>query len=513
MEYSIFSFINTFVVSAASLFLYSALRIIYAVRWRPKSLEKYFKQQGIKGTSYKLFHGDTKEIVRSSKEAWSRPINLTHHIVPRVVPFIYQMVESYGKICLSWKETIPNIIVADTELMKLILTDKSGHFVKPPIQPLAALLQLGASTLDGEKWAKRRRLITPAFHLEKLKEKIPAFAIACANLIERWTNLVSSQGSSELDVAPEFHNLASNVIARVAFGSSYEEGKKIFELQKEQALLVIQAHYSFYIPGFRFIPTRKNRRGYDIDKEIKATLREMIRKKEQAITNGVFRDNDLLCLLLECKEQSNNDMTVEDVIEECKLFYFAGEETTANWLTWTLIILSMYPNWQERAREEVLQVCGKRIPSAENLNHLKVVSMILHEVLRLYPPTLVLARQTSKKTTIGGISIPAGVRIQLPTLLLHYDAEYWGDDVEEFKPERFAEGVSKATKDQIAFYPFGWGPRFCLGQNFAMIEAKMALAMILQHFWFELSPSYIHAPYQAITLQPQHGAPIVLHQI
>ncbi|XVE65880.1 hypothetical protein DITRI_Ditri08aG0034900 [Diplodiscus trichospermus] len=513
MECLIFNLINTLLLSAASLLLYSLLRIIYAIWWRPKSLEKYFKQQGIKGTSYNLFHGDTQEVVRSCKEAWSRPMNLTHHIVPRVVPFIYQMVENYGRICLSWKETIPNIIVADTELMKLVLADKSGHFVKPPVNPLVALLPRGVSTLEGEKWAKRRRLITPAFHHEKLKEMIPAFEISCANLIERWTKLVSPKRSYELDVAPEFHNLASDVIARAAFGSSYEEGKKIFELQKEQAVLVIEAHYSFYFLGFRFIPTTKNKRRYHIDKEIKATLREMILKKEQAIANGEFIDNDLVCLLLECKEQSNNDMTVEDVIEECKLFYFAGQETTANSLTWTLIILSMYPNWQEKAREEVLQVCGKRIPTAENINHLKVVSMILNEVLRLYPPLTVLARQTSKKTTIGGISVPAGVQIQLPTLLLHYDAEHWGDDAEEFKPERFAEGVSKATKDQIAFYPFGWGPRFCLGQNFAMIEAKMALAMILQRFWFELSPSYIHAPYQVITLQPQHGAPIILHQI
>lgn len=102
----------------------------------------------------------------------------------------------------------------------------------------------------------------------------------------------------------------------------------------------------------------------------------MIHKKEQAMRNGEFRNNDLLGLLLQCKGQSENEMTVEDVIEECKLFYFAGQETTATWLTWTLIILSMYPNWQEKAREEVQQICGKTIPSAESINHLKVVSAL-----------------------------------------------------------------------------------------------------------------------------------------
>ncbi|XP_068658474.1 cytochrome P450 CYP72A616-like [Aristolochia californica] len=495
------------------------LRLAYSVWWKPKKLEKFFKQQGVVGPPYRLLFGNLKEFLSSMKEAQLKPMNLSHKIIPRVAPFFENTMLNYGKTSITWFGPSPRIHIMDPEMIKEILTNKFGQFEKPEVNPQIKLLLTGVAILEGEKWAKHRRIINPAFHMEKIKRMLPAFSASCCELISRWEKSVGSEGSFELDVWPEIQNLTGDVISRAAFGSNYKEGNRIFQLQREQAKYLVEAADSVYIPGFRFLPTKKNRRRQAIDREVRALVTSMIKKREKATKLGEAPRDDLLGLLLESnwresQEQGNSKgMTTEEVIRECKLFYFAGQETTAVLLTWTLIVLGMHPTWQERARDEVLEVFGKKKPEFDGLSQLKIVTMILYEVLRLYPPLVFLLRSVNKDMKLGGISLPAGMEIVLPTLLVHHDRDLWGKDAEEFNPERFAEGIAKATNNKVSFIPFGWGPRICVGQNFAFVEAKIVLAMILQNFLFELSPSYAHAPHSLVTIHPQHGAQIIFHKL
>ncbi|CAG7877559.1 unnamed protein product [Brassica rapa] len=508
-------------------------RTLNWVWFKPKMLESYLRRQGLSGSPYTPLVGDVRRDYTMSMEARSKPIKTTDDIIPRVVPFPSHMLKTYGmftkrllsivsfyvagtgRTFFTWRGPIPTITITDPEQIKEVF-NKIYDFQKPHSFPLGRLIATGLFSYDGDKWAKHRRIINPAFHLEKIKNMVPAFHQSCSEVVGKWDKLVSDKGSScEVDVWLGLVSMTADVISRTAFGSSYKEGQRIFELQAELALLLTQAFRRIFIPGYRYYPTKGNRRMKAAAREVQDILRGIVNRRLRAREAGEAPSEDLLGTLLESNlgQAKGTGMSIEDVIEECKLFYFAGQETTSVLLVWTMVMLSQHQDWQARARDEVKQVFGDKEPDTEGLNHLKIMTMILYEVLRLYPPVVQLTRAIHKEMKLGDLTLPGGTHISLPVMLVQRDTNLWGNDAGEFKPDRFKDGVSKATKSQVSFIPFAWGPRICIGQNFAMLEAKMAMALILQRFSFELSPSYVHAPYNVFTLHPQFGAHLILHKL
>ncbi|KAK3164838.1 hypothetical protein QOZ80_1AG0025480 [Eleusine coracana subsp. coracana] len=313
--------------------LWWAWRALERAWIRPLRLDRALRAQGLGGTAYRFPSGDMKEFVRLAVAARSQPMPLrSHAIAPRAVPFDHSILRQHGKVAVTWLGPEPRVIMSDPKLIREILTNKHGQFGKQRSTAwIERMLANGLTAHQGEKWVVHRRIINHAFHLEKLKMMMPAFTACCSELIRRWHDSVGA-----------------------AFGSSFSEGRRIFQLQSEQAQNAVKMVHLMYIPGYRFLPTKLNKRTKANAKEVEDLLKSVITKREKAMEDGLANNDDLLGLLLESNIKESQEsgsskpmMTTEDIIGELKLFYFAGTETTAVLLTWTMVVLSMHPEWQD----------------------------------------------------------------------------------------------------------------------------------------------------------------------
>ncbi|CAA7024971.1 unnamed protein product [Microthlaspi erraticum] len=376
--------------------------------------------------------------------------------IPRVLPFHSHMLKTYGRTFFMWRGPTPVINIMDPEQIKEVY--------------------------DGDKWAKHRRIINPAFHLEKIKNMVPAFHQSCSEVVGEWDKLVSEKGSSrEVDVWPGLVGMTADVISRTAFGSSYKEGQRIFELQSELSQLIILSFQGAFIPGYRYLPTKNNRRMRAADREIQVILRGIITKRLEAREAGEAPSDDLLGTLLESNlgQAKGHGMSIEDVMEECKLFYFAGQETTSVLLNWTMVLLSQHQDWQTRARDEVKQVFGDREPDTDGLNQLKVAIS-----------SSGTADQSHSQRDEARRPDATGRRSDKSTYsAVQRDTELWGNDAAEFKPRDSKTVSQRQQRAKSLSFPLRGDQGSALDRTFAMLEAKMAMALILQRFSLELSPS------------------------
>ncbi|XP_052158171.1 cytochrome P450 709B2-like [Oryza glaberrima] len=493
--------------------------------WRPYAVARAFGRQRIRGPAYRLFVGSDGEA--NAMRAATRGDVLDrrcHDIVPRVMPHYRAWMSRYGKVFVSWSGATPALCVGDYAMVKQILSDRTGLYGKPEPGPsILALIGNGLIFIGGDDWARHRRVVHPAFAMDKLKMMAKTMADCAREVIREWEARAAADGERrvQVEVGGQFQELTADVISHTAFGSSYREGKEVFVAQRELQSIAFSAINSTRFPGSQYIPTKTNLRRRHLAKKVRGTLMAIIRERQAAAAKeDSGHGNDLLGLMLEanatdaCGSGGENSMTMDEIVDECKTFFFAGHDTTSHLLTWAMFLLGTHPEWQQRLREEVLRECGggdtEALPNGDALNKLKLMTMVLYETLRLYGPVSLMARTATADAELGGVRVPKGTMTMIPMAILHRDADVWGAGAGEFDPLRFHGGVNKAAAHAGALLAFSLGQRSCIGQDFAMMEAKTTLAMILRRFAFEVSPEYVHAPLDYLTLQPQCGLPIIL---
>ncbi|KAF8679087.1 hypothetical protein HU200_045845 [Digitaria exilis] len=534
---------GTALTAAAWLCLHVAVaRLMEALWWRPRRLERHFARHGVRGPGYRFFFGSSIELIRLMVDASSRPAppEAPHDVLPRVLAFYHHWRKLYVAMhigqhdtlpehfssgsrhqlvtrCpmhLIWFGSTPRLVVSQPELIREVLLSRAEHFDRYDAHPLIRQFEgLGLSNLHGDEWARRRKILTPGFHTENLKLLVPFVGDTVQRMLEDRVFSGAGAGEVEVDVAEWYQRLPQDVMTLATFGRNYDEGSVVFQLQGEHGSYATEAHSKVFIPGYRFIPTRKNRRVWQLDREIKRLLGTFVNGLQSGDHRSGGRDHGRAGSMREFMSFMAPAMSVDEIIEESKNFFFAGKETLTSLLTWATVALAMHPEWQDRARREVVDVCGHRsLPTRDHLPRLKTVGMIINETLRLYPPAVAMIRKAKHDVDLGGCAVPAGTEIMMPIMGVHHDAEVWGADATDFNPGRFADDRDR-PRQQMAFLPFGGGGRVCIGQNLALIVAKVALALVLQRCEVRPSPAYVHAPRVLMILNPQHGAPVIFRPL
>ncbi|KAF8733167.1 hypothetical protein HU200_015542 [Digitaria exilis] len=505
--------------AVAATWLWAALARLV---WRPYAVARAFARQGVRGPPYRLYFGSSRE--SNAMRAATSGLTLdrsSHDFIPRVMPQHRAWTSLYGKVFLLWNGTSPALCVGSYDMVKRILSDKAGLYGKPDPPPsILALMGMGLVFTEGDDWSRHRRVVNPAFAMDKLKLMTGAMAACAGEVIRSWESRAAATTTGEVtvEVGHQFTELTADVISHTAFGSSYKQGKEVFLAQRElQFIAFTSLNTNRFVPGAQYAPTKSNLRRWRLERKVRDTLVSIIDERMAAAkeegSGGYGRD--LLGLMLEANagEDGKRAMSRDEIIDECKTFFFAGHDTTSHLLTWAMFLLGTHPEWQQRLREEVLRECGgAETPiTPDALTKLKLVTMVLYETLRLYGAVTLVARMTKKADAeLCGVKVPKGTLLLIPIAMLHRDEEMWGPDAGEFNPLRFRDGVGRAAAQPSALLAFSVGPRSCIGQDFAMLEAKATMALILRRFAFEVAPEYVHAPADFLTLQPMQGLPIVL---
>ncbi|OEL13784.1 Cytochrome P450 714C3 [Dichanthelium oligosanthes] len=475
----------------------SAIIYLYDILWlRLEKIRKKLRRQGIKGPEPSMIYGNTLEMKRIRQElkcVQRQETNLNNYI-SIIFPHFLLWRKTYGPIFLYSTGAVEILHVAQPEMVKDMCHWTPSEVGRPHylMKSRKPLFGEGILAANGDLWAYEKKILAPEFFVEKIKGMIGLIVDATVPLLQAWENVLDGTGDSkEIYVDGYLRNFSADVIARACFGSSFTQGKDIFcKLRQLQKAISQQDTFVGFSALWKYLPTKSNREIRKLDQEVRL-------------------------LILDLYQRPINSSAAEDfIVDNCKNIYFAGHETTAVTATWCLMLLAAHPDWQVRARAEALEVCrGQTMLDIHALRQLKILTTVIQETLRLYPPASLIMREAMTDIRLGGVDVPRGTIIQVAISMLHLDKEVWGPDADEFRPDRFANGAAAACKPAHMYMPFGYGPRLCTGQNLAMAELKVVLALLLTKFSFSMSPGYQHTPSFRLTIEPEFGMPLIVTRL
>jgi cytochrome P450 len=400
-------------------------------------------------------------------------------------------------VAFFWMGPFDVYLVSDPELIREVLVTSHRRYHKGRgLQEAKRLLGDGLLTSEGAFHRRQRRLAQPAFHHTRIAGYAEVMSAYADRARARWRD------GQVVDVHREMTDLTLAIVGKTLFDTDVEGSEaRVVRESLTSVLEMFDRMTSPIAPLLDLLPFPSMRRFQRARDTLDALVYRMIEERRRVGTDR----GDLLSMLLMATddEHDGGGMMDEQLRDEAMTIFLAGHETTANALTWTWYLLSQHPEVEHRLHAELDTVLGGRLPSAEDLPALRYTEMVLSESLRLYPPAWVMGRRTIEPHQLGGYPIPEGGTLLMSQYLMHHDPR-WYPDPYRFDPDRWTPEAQEG-RPKFAFFPFGGGPRLCIGESFAWMEGELALATIAQRWRMRLVPGQALRLQPRITLRPGGG--------
>jgi cytochrome P450 len=368
---------------------------------------------------------------------------------------------------------------------------KRAHRARP-------LIGDGLAASNGELWKRQRRLLQPHFTMQSVRSLSESMREAANRIAERWEQ--HADRGEAVDIAGEMLFFALDAICRTIIGTEAPEDTQGLRRAIDEAVgFVSTKSQVFRLP--LALPTATNRRFKRALATIDAFVYEVIAQRRMS---DASQGNLLSALLRATGKEDGTTIPQQLLRDEVVTLFLAGHETTARALVWTWYLLAQHPEAEAAIHAELDAVLGGRAVTDTDAHRLRTIEYAFQEAMRLYPPIWVFPREARSDDTLGGHVIPAGSTIMVSPYLTHRHPEFW-DEPERFRPERFAPESTGRWTHHNSYYPFGLGPRACIGAQFALLEATIVLSTLMQRFQLRLVPGHIVEPDFGGVLQPKGG--------